>query len=126
MDGFFKRFRLYFVGLLIGGVLSYFFLGDRLANKGWLPGERIKDRLTTTLTKATPEAQEALDARGITLADIRAEVKSGVATMKDPNHRDDSLFYFVQCKVKGKDLHFLSLMNKDFRSDSTAWVWRVE
>ena len=126
MDSFFKRFRLYAVGLLIGLAASYFFLGDRLANKGWFPGERIKDRLTTTLVKTTPEAQLVLDERGISLAEIRANVKSGVATMQDPDHGDDSLFYFIQCHVNGEELNFLTLLHRDFRADSTATVWTVE
>ena len=126
MESFAKRFRLYAIGLVIGIGASYLFLGDRLANKGWLPSERIKDRLTMTLVKATEEANTTLRSRGVSMHQLRTSIKTGTATLSDPNHHDDSLFYKVECRVNDQPLEMLVLLHRDFSKDSTATVWEVK
>jgi len=116
---------LYGIGLLIGIAASYMFLGDRLANKGWLPSERIKDRLASTLVKATEQADAALHMRQISLEKIRANVQAGTASLQDPNHQDDSLFYKVECRIDEQPLEMLVLLHRDFDKDSTATIWEV-
>lgn len=120
-----RRLQLYLVGLVIGGLLAWFFMGDRLTNMAWTPKERIELRLENTLLKATPEADSTLRAWNTTLADLRAAMPEAGVTLKDTRRSNDSLYYAVTAEVKGRPLAMTIAVLADPRSDSTATLWEL-
>jgi hypothetical protein len=121
-----KRFRIYGIGLLIGIALSYFFMGDRLTTTAWMPKDRIKDRLGSTLIKASPAAQAELDARGIQLETVRSEMPRAEILLGDTERTEDTIFYHVKAEVNGQALDMTIAGMKDFSSDTTATLLRVQ
>ncbi|MCB0782462.1 MAG: hypothetical protein KDC03_23485, partial [Flavobacteriales bacterium] len=78
-----RRLQLYLTGLIIGGVVAYFFYGDRLTNAAWTPEEKIKQRMRSTLLKSTPEAEQQLAAWSIQLSDVRASIAEASVHVRD-------------------------------------------
>lgn len=121
-----RRLQLYLVGLIIGGVVAYFFYGDRLTNSAWTPEEKIKQRLRTTLIKASPEAEQQLATRSIQLSDVRASIEHASVDVSDTKRSGDSLFYTVDTKLQGRDARLVVVGLRDFDSDSTATLWSIQ
>lgn len=120
-----RRLQLYLVGLIIGGVVAYFFYGDRLTNSAWTPEEKIKQRLRTTLIKASPEAEQQLATRSIQLSDVRASIEHASVDVGGTKRSGDSLFYTVDTKLQGRDARLVVVGLRDFDSDSTATLWSI-
>jgi hypothetical protein len=121
-----RRLQLYLVGLIIGGVVAYFFYGDRLTNAAWTPEEKIKQRMRSTLVKATPEAEEQLAAWSMQLSDVRASIAEASVHVSDTERAGDSLYYTMDTKVLGRDARLVIVGLRDFDRDSTATLWRIE
>lgn len=121
-----RRLQLYLVGLVIGGLLAWSFMGDRLTNMAWTPKERIKLRLENTLLKATPEADSTIRAWNTSLADLRAAMSQAEVTLKDTRRSNDSLYYAVTAEVKGRPLAMTIAVMADAGVDSTATLWEVK
>lgn len=121
-----RRFALYGVGLLIGGVAAYFAFGDRLMNAGWTPKERIKLRIAQTLTKATPAAVAALSAAGLTLEELRTAVPQAEVILAETRRSGDSLFYQLRAQPAAKPLLLTVQVFEDHRRDSSATLMRIE
>lgn len=121
-----RRLQLYLIGLIIGGVVAYFFYGERLTNSAWTPQEKIKQRLRSTLIKATPEAEGQLQARAIDLSHVRSSLDKASVDLKATIRTDDSLYYAVDTKLHDQDVRLVVVGLRDFDRDSTATLWRIE
>lgn len=120
-----RRLRVYGIGLLLGVILSYLFLGDRLTTTAWMPKDRVKDRLYSTLVKTTPSAERALITKGITIDEVRGTMLTSEIVLSDTERGVDSIFYHVKSKVKGQSLDMIIAGIKDFDRDSTATLVNV-
>lgn len=121
-----RRLQLYLVGLIIGGFAAYFFYGDRLTNAAWTPEEKIKQRMRSTLLKASPEAEQQLQAWAVQLSDVRAAIAEASVHVSDTKRAGDSLYYTMDTKVLGRDARLVVVGLRDFDRDSTATLWRIE
>ena len=121
-----RRIQLYLVGLIIGGVVAYLFYGQRLTNSAWMPSEKIKQRLQSTLVKASPEAEQQLTARALQLNDVRTSLDAASVKTGDTKHSGDSLFYTVETTLQGKPARLIVVGLRDFDRDSTATLMRIE
>lgn len=120
-----RRLKLYFVGLGLGVILSFLFFGKGCSNTGWAPGPRVKKRLKTTLIRATPIAQQELEALHIDLATLRASLDSSEVDFKNSRRTDDSLYYTLTSSVGGKPVVFTVAALRDYVVDSTATLRSV-
>lgn len=121
-----RRLQLYLVGLIIGGIAAYFFYGDRLTNSAWTPQEKIKQRLRSTLIKASPKAEIELQARALDLGQVRASLDKATIDLKSTKRTDDSLYYAVDTELKDRHVRLIIVGLRDFDRDSTATLWRIE
>ncbi len=115
-----RRLTLYLFGLLIGGGLAYWFYGQRLTSSAWLPEAKMKQRLRSTLLKASPAAQQALDAQGIALQDLRIRMDSATIDFGASERGRDSVVYAVRAPLNGRKLNLRISALRDFDRDSTA------
>lgn len=115
-----RRLTLYLLGLIIGGALAYWFYGERLTTSAWLPEEKLKSRLRSTLLKATPQAQVQLDEHGLDLSALRRGMDSANVDFGASTRGDDSLVYMVAARVKGSELRMRISAKRDFDRDSVA------
>jgi len=120
----FRRIRFYAIGLLIGGAAAYAILGDRLTNGAWTPEAKVKQRLRSTLLKASPEAQQELIARNLQLADVRLAMPTADIDFGDTERGDDTIFYSVEATLNGNSTTMVIMALRDFDTDSTATLWR--
>ncbi len=121
-----RRLQLYLVGLIIGGVAAYFFYGERLTNSAWTPQEKIKQRLRSTLIKASPEAEQELNARAIDLGQVRASLDRASVSLQETKRTEDTLYYAVDTELKEQAVRLTVVGLRDFDRDSTATLWRIE
>ncbi|HRF81481.1 MAG TPA: hypothetical protein PL070_15500 [Flavobacteriales bacterium] len=121
-----RRLQLYLVGLIIGGVAAYFFYGERLTNSAWTPQEKIKQRLRSTLIKASPEAEQELNARAIDLGHVRAALDRASVSLQETKRTEDTLYYAVDTELKEQAVRLTVVGLRDFDRDSTATLWRIE
>lgn len=117
-----RRIKLYVFGVVLGGIIAWGIYGNRLSNTAWMPEERVKLRLRSTLIKATPDAQAQLTARGLDLAALRGALDSSSVDFKASRRTDDSLWYVVSARHQGQDLVYTCTALRDYVIDSTATV----
>ncbi|HRD54661.1 MAG TPA: hypothetical protein PKY96_18640 [Flavobacteriales bacterium] len=115
-----RRLTLYLFGLIIGGGAAYFFYGERLTSGAWMPEAKLKQRLRSTLLKATPAAQRELDARSITLDELRQRMDSARIDFSASQRDDATLTYAVSAPYNGSELKLRISAQRDFDRDSTA------
>lgn len=115
-----RRLTLYLLGLIIGGALAYWFYGERLTTSAWLPEEKVKSRLRSTLLQAAPQAQVQLDQRGLDLSVLRRGMDSAKVDFGASTRGDDSLVYMVAAQVNGSELRMRISAKRDFDRDSVA------
>lgn len=126
-----RRLRLYILGLLVGCVLAWLFLGDRLLNAGWTPEARIKKRLVATLMKASPAAQARLEGWGMDIGTVRSNIPSAEVlvsrTRRSRNSAgDDSLFYTLNTDIGGRPAQMVILVFERYEVDSSATLWTLD
>lgn len=119
----FRRIRFYAIGLLIGGAAAYAILGDRLTNGAWTPESKVKQRLRSTLLKASPKAQQELIVRNLQLADVRLAMPTADIDFGDTERGDDTIFYSVEAMLNGNSTTMVIMALRDFDTDSTATLW---
>ncbi|MBP6643188.1 MAG: hypothetical protein KA186_08855 [Flavobacteriales bacterium] len=119
----FRRIRFYAIGLLIGGAAAYAILGDRLTNDAWTPESKVKQRLRSTLLKASPKAQQELIVRNLQLADVRLAMPTADIDFGDTERGDDTIFYSVEAMLNGNSTTMVIMALRDFDTDSTATLW---
>jgi hypothetical protein len=115
-----RRLTLYLFGLVIGGGMAYFFYGERLTTSAWLPEAKLRSRLKSTLLKVSPAAQQAMDARGIALADLRARMDSATIDLGASQRGPDRIVYHLTAPFQGQPLQLRISALRDFDRDSTA------
>ena len=120
-----RRIQLYLVGLIIGGGVAYFIYGDRLTNSAWTPEEKLKQRFRSTLVATTPTAEAQLAERALQLGDIRLALDSASVDLSNSRRTDDSIYYAVDTRVKGRDTRLIIVGLRDFDRDSTATLWSI-
>ena len=120
-----RRLQLYLVGLVIGGGAAYVMMGDRLTNGAWTPEQKIKQRLKSTLLQASPEAEQQLAQRTLSLGDVRTSLDSASVQLSDTKHSGDSIFYTVDTRLKGLGSRLTIVALRDFDRDSTATLWSI-
>jgi len=115
-----RRLQLYLIGLIIGGIASYFIFGERLTNSGWTPEQKIKQRLRSTLVSASPTAAQQLVEWPADLAAVRLSLDSADIDFNTPDRADSMLYYAVDARVAGRDARMTIRVLRDFDRDSTA------
>ncbi len=120
-----RRIFLYMIGVLIGGALAYSFYGERLVSAGWLPEQKIKQRLASTLIDARPPAREQLDGMQVQLADLRKMMPDASIDLKNSRRTDDSIYYRVDMTVADRPAEMIIAVLRDFDRDSTATLWSI-
>lgn len=120
-----RRLQLYLIGLIIGGGAAYFMMGDRLTNGAWTPEQKIKQRLRSTLLSASPQAEQQLAQRAISLGDVRTSLDSASVQLSDTKHSGDSIYYTVDTRLKGQEARLTIVALRDFDRDSTATLWSI-
>lgn len=121
-----RRLTLYFFGLLIGGGLSYWIYGQRITSGAWLPENKTKQRLESTLLRATSDAQVSMQAWGTDLEGVRAGIASSTVLFKESIRRNDSIYYVLDGEINAKPARFVIVGLRDFDSDSTATLWSLK
>lgn len=115
-----RRIRLFLIGIALGCVAAWFFFGERLTNSAWLPEDRIKLRLKTTLVKATPEGTADLAAWPTTLDSVRSSIARGEVILKETRRHGDSLTYTVDVVLAGRSARVQTVVLEDLRVDTLA------
>ncbi len=115
-----RRLTLYLFGILIGSGMAWWFYGERLTNSGWLPQEKIKLRLRSTLVATTGTAAEQLAAWPADLAAVRASIDSAAIDLKGSERTEDSIHYAVFARLAGRSARYTVSVLRDFDSDTTA------
>lgn len=121
-----RRIQLYVIGLVIGGGAAYTIYGNRITNGAWTPEAKIKQRLRSTLLKATPDADRQLDERALQLSDVRLSMDSASVDLGDTRRTEDSIYYAVDTRLKGRDTRLIVVGLRDFDQDSTATLWSIQ
>ncbi|MGV9012752.1 MAG: hypothetical protein ACOH13_09180, partial [Flavobacteriales bacterium] len=103
-----RRLFLFGIGLGLGCLLAWGLYGNRLGNTDWMPNHRVKLRLKSTLTKATPEAQAMLEPLNLDLAALRLAMDSCDIDFSDSKRSEDSLVYYVHGTVRGQQVHYMA------------------
>ena len=120
-----RRLTLYLFGLLIGAGAAYWFYGERLTSGAWLPEQKVKQRLVSTLVRATPAAQQALEAWPAALGDVRTAIATSTVSFQESQRRNDSIYYALDGTVSGRAARFVIVGLRDFDRDSTATLWSI-
>jgi hypothetical protein len=121
-----RRLTLYLFGLIIGGFVAYNFYGERLTGGEWLPEHKVKQRLSSTLIKARPEADTQLEGWPADLAAVRKAIPTATVSFKESIRSGDSIYYALTGEVNGRAARFVVVGLRDFDRDSTATLWELE
>ncbi len=121
-----RRLQLYLIGLILGGFMAWGFFGNRLSNTAWMPEDRIKLRLKSTLLKAHPTAEAQMAQWPTDLNAVRASIDSAEVLFNDTRRNGDSLYYSIQASVAGRKALLTVLALRDYRADSTATLWELK
>ena len=120
-----RRLTLYLFGLLIGGGVSYWFFGKRITSGAWLPEQKTKQRLVSTLVRATPQAAATMATWPTDLEGVRLGIASATVDFGESIRRNDSIYYALDGTVAGKTARFIIVGLRDFDRDSTATLWSL-
>ena len=115
-----RRLRLFMLGLGLGTIVSFMIFGKSCTNTAWAPDARVRLRMKSTLLRATPRAQEALDAMTLDLAALRAGMDSLDVDFSHSRRTDDSLYYELNGPVKGRVVQLSIATLRDYEVDSTS------
>lgn len=114
-----RRLKLFIIGLGLGTLLSYFFVGERWS-LDWAFEGRVHKRLHSTLLKAAPAAEAGLNNAGIPLATLRDSIHRFDVGFWRTRRTGDSLYYALTGDVDGRPLELTVAVLRDYRRDSTA------
>ncbi len=120
-----RRLTLYLFGLLIGGGVSYWIYGKRITSGAWLPENKTKQRLVSTLQRSTPAADAQLVQWPATLEDVRLSIARAEVRFGESIRRNDSIYYALDGTVAGRDARIMIVGLRDFDRDSTATLWSL-
>ena len=120
-----RRLTLYLIGLILGGMMAYKFYGDRVTNGKWLPENKVKQRLTCNLIKASPEADQQLAQWSTDLNAVRLSLDSASLDLGASKRTPDSIFYSMRTIVAGRNADLTIAVLRDFDLDTTATLQRI-
>lgn len=120
-----RRLTLYLFGLVIGGMMAYKFYGDRITNGKWLPENKVKQRLVSTLIKASPEAEQQLAQWSTDLTAVRLSLDSATLDLSASKRTPDSIYYSMRTTVAGRNTRLTIAVLRDFDIDTTATLQRI-
>ena len=118
-----RRILLYLFGVVLGLGMAWWFFGGRLTSGAWLPEQRVLQRLRSTLIDARPAARDQMEAWPCLLSDLRAAMDGADVDLPGSRRTDDSIYYAVDARVKGRDARLVVAVLRDFDTDSTAVLW---
>jgi hypothetical protein len=121
-----RRLLLYFFGLLLGGILSYWIYGTRITSGAWLPENKLKQRFESTLLQASPEARNDMAAWPADLELVRAAIPTATVSFNESIRSGDSIYYAMEGVVNERPARFVIVGLRDFDSDSTATLWSLK
>lgn len=120
-----RRLTLYLLGLIIGGMMAYKFYGDRVTNGKWLPENKVKQRLISTLIKSSPEADQQLAQWSTDLTAVRLSLDSATLDLGASKRTPDSIYYNMRTTVAGRNAELTIAVLRDFDLDTTATLQRI-
>ena len=115
-----RRITLYLFGILLGCGMAYWFYGERLTGGAWLPENRIRQRLQSTLVKAAGPAQEQMAAWPTDLAALRAAMPTASVDLKASERTPDSIHYHLSLSLGERPARLVVSVLRDPDQDSTA------
>ncbi len=117
--------RLFMLGLGLGTIVSFMIFGKSCTNTAWAPEARVKLRMKSTLTRATPAADAALRTMELELADLRAGMDSLEVDFGASRRTSDSLYYAIGGKLKGRSILLRVAALRDYTLDSTSTLLTI-
>ena len=88
MTGFWKRFRYYFIGVVLGSFVVYFMFGNRTDLRcDYLPNARVLKNLRSKELKYSPVAACQKDCLQLDSLDIKQLFAAGAVSFKDSEPR---------------------------------------
>jgi len=120
-----RRLTLYLIGLILGGMMAYKFYGDRVTNGKWLPENKVKQRLLSTLIKASPEVALQLAQWSTDLNAVRLSLDSASLDLGASKRTPDSIYYSMRTTVAGRNADLTIAVLRDFDLDTTATLQRI-
>ena len=120
-----RRLTLYLFGLIIGGGMAYWIYGERLTSGAWLPENKTKQRLVSTLLRTTAAADQDLAAWPADLNAVRISIASATVRFNESIRRNDSIYYALDATVDERPARVVIVGLRDFDRDSTATLWSL-
>ena len=105
--------------------MAYKFYGDRVTNGKWLPENKVKQRLVSTLIQASPEAHEQLAQWSTDLNAVRLSLDSASLDLGASKRTPDSIYYSMRTTVAGRNAELTIAVLRDFDLDTTATLQRI-
>lgn len=92
---FWRRVRLYILGIGIGSLMVLFLFGDRGCG-GWLPGNRVKTSIMESLFETSEYTDCKLTCNEFTKEKIQDIIVKGTVLFKESNTKSDPREYKLQ------------------------------
>ena len=105
--------------------MAYKFYGDRVTNGKWLPENKVKQRLLSTLIGSSPEADQQLAAWSTDLNAVRLSLDSATLDLGASKRTPDSIYYSMRTTVAGRNADLTIAVLRDFDLDTTATLQRI-
>lgn len=121
-----RRLTLYLFGLILGGLLSYWIYGTRITSGAWLPENKVKQRLESTLLKASEAAERDMLRWPTDLEGVRRAIPTATVSFGESVRSGDSIYYALEGVVDEKPARFVIVGLRDFDRDSTATLWQLD
>ncbi len=115
-----RRLTLYVFGIILGVGVSYWFYGERLTGGAWLPENKIRQRLQSTLLKASDPAREQMAAWPTDLGTLRTAMPQAQVDLKASERTPDSIHYRLRVPLEGRDALLVVSVLRNPDHDSTA------
>ena len=122
---FSRRLKLYGLGIIIGGVCSWFIFGQRLLNSGWTPQQPLQQQNEEPLVKASPLAQAQLAAWPAEVNAVREAVAGSEVLLSETRRAGDSLFYTMEAVVKDRPARIVVSVREPYERDTSAVLMRI-
>lgn len=92
---FWKRVRVYIIGVGIGSLMVLFFFGDRGCG-GWLPSNRVKTSIIESIFETSDYIDCKLTCNGFTKEKIENLILNGDVLFKESKTKEDPREYVIE------------------------------